>query len=143
MIVSNYSGFVDDIDRFSGNRLKRKGDLLTLVSLGYSTDQIDLIEELGFTSKYVQGLFRILRLSASNPDVQNTDQIKGDITGNIEKIRGKIELLITNSDNATRDYFIENYLVLSQTGLLNLIELINDLEWTKKYLNYLKRKSSS
>lgn len=89
MIVSNYNGFVDDIDRFSGNRLKRKGDLLTLVSLGYSTDQIDLIEELGFTSKYVQGLFRILKLSASNPDVQNTDQIKGDITGNIEKIRGK------------------------------------------------------
>ncbi len=75
--------------------------------------------------------------------MQNTDHIKKDITSNIEEIKEKIELLISDSDNPMREYFRENYLLLSQTSLLNLIDLINDLEWTKKYLNYLKRENSN
>ena len=141
MMDENSISLVEEIDSFSGYQLKRKEDLLTLVNLGYSNDQKELIEDLSFTSKYVQGLFRILKKGSSNSEMQNIALIKRDISGNLEKIREKIEQLIINSDDKIKEYFRGNYLRLSQNSLLNLIELMNDLEWTKKYLNHLKRKA--
>lgn len=132
---------VEEINKFSGGQLKRKDDLATLINLSYSDDHEQLIEELSFTSKYVLGLFRVLSLGTSNPDIQNTSLIKRDISTNLEKIREKIEQIILNSDTQIKQYFRDNYLRLSQDNLLNLMELINDLEWTKKYLNYLKREN--
>lgn len=132
---------IDEINKFSHDRLKRKEDLATLINLCYSGENEQLIEDLSFTSKYVQGLFRVLKLSSSNAEVKNTSIIKRDISANMEKIREKIEQILSSSNKQTRQYFEENYLRLSQDNLLNLIELINDLEWTKKYLNYQKREN--
>ncbi len=132
---------VAEINKFSGNQLKRKKDLETLINLSYEDDHEQYIGELSFTSKYVQGLLRILKLGTSTSELQNISLIKRDISTNLEKIREKIEQIMLNSDDQTKQYFRENYLRLSQDNLLNLIELINDLEWTKKYLNYLKREN--
>ena len=132
---------VEEINKYSSNQLKRKKDLETIIDLSYSDDNEQYLKELTFTSKYVQGLLRILTLGTSNSELQNISIIKKDISTNLEKIREKIEQIIFNSDDQTKQYFRENYLRLSQDNLLNLIELINDLEWTKKYLNYLKRKN--
>jgi len=133
----------EEIDKFSGNHLKRKNDLLTLINLGYTGDRENLIDELSFTSKYIQGLFRVLQQSSSIPDVQNIDLIKRDISVNLGKVKDKIEQLIMESDEKTRQYFRENYLRMAQDSLVNLFELMNDLEWTKKYLNHLKRENPS
>ncbi len=132
---------VEEINKFSGNQLKRKKDLETLINLSYEDDHEQYIGELSFTSKYVQGLLRILKLGTSTSELQNISLIKRDISTNLEKIREKIEQIMLNSDDQSKQYFRENYLRLSQDNLLNLIELINDLEWTKKYLNYLKREN--
>lgn len=131
----------EEINQFSGNQLKRKKDLETIIDLVYADDHEQYLMDLTFTSKYIQGLLRILKLGTANTEMQNISLIKRDISTNLEKIREKIEQIILDSDDQTRQYFRENYLRLSQDNLLNLIELINDLEWTKKYLNYLKRKN--
>lgn len=112
-----------------------------MINLGYSNNQKDLIDELSFTSKYVQGLFRVLGQSSANPGVQNSAIIKNDISASLEKIKEKIEQLIINSDYITKKHFGENYLGLSQNSLLNLTELMSDFEWTKEYLNHLKREN--
>lgn len=135
----NIAALVEEIDQYSGNQLKRKEDLRELIILSYSGYNEKLIEELSFNSKYVQGLFRILKHDISNPGVKNLALIKSDISTNLKKVREKIEQILLNSDEETKQYFRDNYLRLSQDNLLNLIELINDLEWTKKYLNHLKR----
>lgn len=135
----NIAALVEEIDKYSGNQLKRKEDLRELIILSYSGYNEKLIEELSFNSKYVQGLFRILKHDISNPGVKNLALIKSDISTNLKKVREKIEQILLNSDEETKQYFRDNYLRLSQDNLLNLIELINDLEWTKKYLNHLKR----
>ena len=137
----NAMELIEEIDNFSATQLKRKKDLSVLINICYSNNRKELIEDLSFTSKYVQGLFRVLKQSASNPEVQNTSLIKNDITGNLNKVKEKIEQILEGSDEQTKEYFRENYLHLSQTSLLNLTELMNDLEWTKKYLNYLKREN--
>lgn len=132
---------IEEISKYSSNQLKRKKDLETIIDLSYSDDHEQYLKELTFTSKYVQGLLRILTLGTSNSEQQNISLINRDISTNLQKIREKIEQIIFNSDDKTKQYFRENYLRLSQDNLLNLIELINDLEWTKKYLNYLKREN--
>ncbi len=139
----NPERLVQDIDIFSGESLKRKDDLSRLIKLGYSNQKEGLIEELSFTSKYVQGLFRVLKQGSANPEVQNTELIKNDISANLEKVKEKIEQLLENSTEKTRKYFQENYLQLSQNSMFNLTELMNDLEWLKKYSNHLKRKKSN
>jgi hypothetical protein len=131
--------FIKEIEDFSGNQLKRKEDLSTLIQLGYSNEQKEIIEDLSFTSKYVQGLFRVLKQASGNTEIQNFSQIKTDITNNLEKVKEKIEQLISNADESTKRYFRDNYLQLSQNSLFNLTELMSDLEWTKKFLNQVKR----
>jgi hypothetical protein len=135
----NINELVEEIEEHSGNQLKRKKDLSDLIHLGYSNNQKELIEELSFSSKYVQGLFRVLSKASGNKEIQNIGQIKSDLSANLEKVREKINRLLSNADESTRKYFRENYLQLSPQSLWNLTELLSDLEWTKKYFNQVKR----
>ena len=139
--MENITDFIEEIENYSGNRLKRKDDLTTLIELGYSNNQNDVIEDLCFTAKYVQGLFRVLKQAAGNSEIQNTARIKTDLSVNLEKVKEKIEELLINSDEKTGNYLKKTYLELSQNSLFSLTELLNDLEWTKKYLNQVKRTS--
>ncbi len=140
-MMENINDFIEEIESYSGNRLKRKDDLTTLIELGYSNNQNDVIEDLCFTAKYVQGLLRVLKKAADNSEIQNTAQIKTDLSTNLETVKEKIENLLINSDEKTVNYLRKTYLELSQNSFFNLTELLNDLEWTKKYLNQIKRTS--
>jgi len=136
-------GLIEEIEEYSGNKLKRKEDLSTLIRLAYSNNQNETVEELSFTAKYVQGLFRVLKQAAGNSEIQNTDRIKTDLSNNLGKVKEMIETLLSNAEESTKDNFRSIYLGLSQNCLFNLIELLSDLEWTKKYLNQVKRTGSN
>jgi len=138
-MTANSYNLIDEIEKYSGNQLKRRDDLSVLIQLGYANNQKGVVEELSFTSKYVLGLFRVLKKASGIADVQNTAQIKIDLTKNLELVKEKLEQLIVNTDESTQKYFRHTYLDLSQNSMFNLTELMNDLEWTKKYLNRLKR----
>ncbi len=137
--MENTGKLIEEIEAFSEKGLKRKEDLTKLLYLGYSSDKKEAMEDLSFTSKYVQGLFRVLKKATENAEVQNMGQIKADITVNLEKVKEKIELLISNADAADKVHFRETYLQLTQNSFFNLTELMSDLEWTKKYFNQVKR----
>ncbi len=137
--MENILKLIEEIEEFSGNELKRKEDLTKLLFFGYSNDMKEMVEELSFTSKYVQGLFRVLRKASETSEVQNLGQIRADITVNLEKVKEKIEQLISTADQTDRKHFKETYLQLTQDSLFNLTELTSDLEWTKKYFNQVKR----
>ena len=134
---------IDEIEEYSGNNLRRKEDLTTLIQAGYSNDQEELIEEICFTSKYIQGLFRVLQRASGNNEIRNINQIKNDLTINLEKVKKLIGEILINTNDPAREYFSENYLRMSQDSLLNLTELMNDFEWMKKYLNRVKRTLSN
>ena len=130
---------VDEIEAFSRNGLKRKEDLRKLLHAGFQNNMKKILENLSFNSKYVQGLFRVLKKAAENAEVQNVGQIRADITVGLEKVKDDIKQLISDAEEANRKHFSETYLQLTQNSLFNLTELMSDLEWTKKYLNQVKR----
>jgi hypothetical protein len=141
--MENTEILIQEIEVFSKNGLKRKEDLALLLFLGYSNNMREAVEDLSFTSKYVQGLFRVLEKASGNADVQNLGQIKADITVNLEKVKEMIKQLISKAEESDKRHFIESYLPLTQKSLFNLTELMSDLEWTKRYLNQVKRSNTN
>jgi hypothetical protein len=141
--MENTEILIQEIEVFSKNGLKRKEDLALLLFLGYSNNMREAVEDLSFTSKYVQGLFRVLEKASGNADVQNLGQIKADITVNLEKVKEMIKQLISKAEESDKRHFNESYLQLTQKSLFNLTELMSDLEWTKRYLNQVKRSNTN
>lgn len=137
--MENTGKMVDEIETFSRNTLMRKEDLRKLLQAGSQNNMKKILEDLCFNSKYVQGLFRVLKKAAENAEVQNVGQIRADITVGLEKVKDDIKQLISDTEEADRKHFSETYLQLTQNSLFNLTELMSDLEWTKKYLNQVKR----
>jgi len=72
----NTSDFINEVDKFSKSRLKRKAELIRIYEEAVKNNNQKLFDELVFTAKYVQGLLRIVKGGNFDPGVNNLDQIK-------------------------------------------------------------------
>lgn len=130
---------LDDVEKFSGKSLNKKNDLTIILEVIDSDEKFMDFENLSFTGKYVNGLFRVIRNSANIPEVENVDQIKKDLSENMEKVISQLKEITLNINEMNKKFFEDNYFQLSQTSLQNLKHLVEDLDIIKKYLNHLKR----
>jgi hypothetical protein len=138
---SNAPGkLVKEVDEFSGYKLKKRADLQIIFEETLNKGKEKLLEDLAFTSKYVQGLIRVLRESSNNPEIKNLENIQSDLGANMQKAITRIKEIVASSDGSTQQYFQRTYFELSQQGFMNLNDLLSDMEWTKKYINDLKRR---
>ncbi len=131
--------FVDQVEKFSGSKLKRKAGLLRIYEEAQKNNNKNLFEDVTFTSKYIQGLLRIVTNNANNPEITNIEKIKKDFSANIEKVISQLKEIIADAEPEFKKYFEENYFELSQQGFNNLNELLYDLDWAKQYINAKKR----
>lgn len=133
------SDFLDQVEIFSNRLLKRKDHLIIIIEAFDKSDQSNNVEDFFFTGKYINGLFRVLKNSENLPKVENVDQIKKDLSENIEKIIFQLKKIIFQMNDGEKKQIEINYLELTQNTFHNLQELAEDLDSAKKYLNYLKR----
>ena len=124
---------------FSDSLLKRKADLQIIINESLQNNFIADFEELTFTGKYVQGLKRVLQKGADFQEIDSLDHVKKDLTETMKKVIGNIRALLIHSPETNKKYFEDTYLSLTPNSFQNLNELLEDLEWVKKYLNYNKR----
>ena len=132
--------FLDDVEKFFGKSLNKKDDLADIIEAYKSSKKFEDFENLSFTGKYVNGLFRVLANSAKIPEVENVDHIKKDLSENMEKIFLQLKEITSYMSEKNKLLIEENYLKLSQDSFQNLKQLVEDLDSIKKYLNFLKRK---
>jgi hypothetical protein len=135
------SEFVNEVEKFSKSRLKRKAELIRIYEEAVNNNNEKLFEDLAFTAKYVQGLLRIVKTGSANSEINNLDQIKKDFSDNMNKVILKIKEIIAGADEGMKTHFELTYFELSQQGFINISELLSDLEWAKIYLNDRKRNS--
>ena len=135
----NTTNLTEEINAFSGYKLKRKDDLKTLLDISFANDKLELLEDVSFTAKYITGLQRVLKKGSMNPEISNLDQIKLDYTNNIQKSVEQLKEIVNLSDIKVKKHFEEIYFQLSHAALSSLTELLEDLEWTKMYFNQQKR----
>ena len=130
---------LNEVEIFSDSLLKRKADLQIIIDESLQNNFDAEFEELTFTGKYVQGLKRVLQKGADFQEIDNLDHVKKDLTENMENVIGDIRALLIHSSETNKRYFDDTYLSLTPNCFQNLNDLLEDLEWVKKYLNYQKR----
>ena len=131
--------FLDDVEKFSGKSLNKKKDLSIILEVIDTDEKFKDFENLCFTGKYVNGLFKVLRNSVNIPEAENVDQIKKNLSENMEKVISQLKEITLTTNEMNKKFFEDNYLQLSQTSMQNLQQLVVDLDIIKKYLNHLKR----
>ncbi|MDR3628400.1 MAG: hypothetical protein P4L45_16265 [Ignavibacteriaceae bacterium] len=136
---ANPAEFVNEVEKFSKSKLKRKAELIRIYEEAVNNNNEKLFEDLVFTAKYVQGLLRVVKSGSANSEINNLDQIKKDFTDNLNKVVLEIKKIISGADEDMKTHFEQTYFELSQQGFINISELLSDLEWTKIYLNDRKR----
>ena len=129
---------LNDVENFSDSLLKRRADLQIIIDESLQNNYEAEFEELTFTGKYVQGLKRVLQKGAEFQEIDNLDHVKKDLTENMEKVIGDIKALLIHSSETNKKHFEDIYLSLTPNCFQNLNDLLEDLEWVKKYLNYQK-----
>lgn len=137
------STLFDEVENFTGKLFNRKDDLKIILETFNLDDKIEDFEKLAFTGKDINGLFRVLKSSVKIPEVESVDQIKKDLSENVEKMIFHLREISFKMNEENRKKIDANYLQLSQYSLQNLQQLVEDLDNIKKYLNHLKRKNSN
>ena len=132
--------FVDDVEKFSHSKLKRKIELLRIYEEALKFNNEKEFEDLAFTAKYVLGLLRVVKSGTVNPDVQNIEQIKKDFSDNMKKSVDQIRKIIIFAGDDIKQHFESTYFELTQESFINMNELLADLEWAKMHLNEIKRR---
>lgn len=133
--------FLDGVEKFTEKNLTQKSTISEIIKIINENSQFEKFNELVFTAKYANGLFRSMKLSQSNPQISNLEQIKKDFFDNLEKIRSLINDILSKENSVNSSDIKQKYLEIGETQLENLISLLDDLDQIKKYLNYLKRKT--
>lgn len=130
---------LDRVENYFDKPLIKKQDLQIIFEVCYADNMLNEFERLSFTGKYVNGLLRVLKSSTNIPEVENTDNLKKDLSENMENIISQLTEIISNADKKNKISIEENYLKLSQISLQNLQSLAEDLDKIKIYLNHIKR----
>ncbi len=131
--------FVNEIERFSKSKLKRKIEVLRIFQLAVDNSNQRGFEDLLFSAKYAMGLMRIIKNHSGNSEIKNFEDIRRDFSSTMEKITLQLGQIIQKSDTDLKKHFEENFFQLNQQSFSNLTDLISDLELTKMYLNDFKR----
>jgi hypothetical protein len=138
-----HPNFLNAVEEFFGKSLIKKDDLIIILEEYITKEKFKDFENLSFTGKYVNGLFRVLKNSVKIPEVENVDHIKKDLSENMEKVISQLKEITLNLNEKNKTSIEDNYIKLSQNSLQNLQQLVEDLDLIKKYLNHLKRNDSN
>lgn len=137
------ANIVEEAEKFTNLSINNKDEIIQLLNSCNAEKNFNLFEQLCFTGKYVNGLLRVLKAGNLNPEVKSLDHIKKDLSENIEKVISQLKEITLNTSPDIQKYFTDKYFALNPETLKNLTELVSDLDIIKKYLNHIKRETSS
>jgi len=140
------SDLVQELDKFSGSKIKNIEDLSNLIELAEQSQKYKLFYGIQFTAKYLNGLGKILQTGAvptgknenGNPPQspeEAKEKIMKEYKDNLLKLTNYLKDLLTSANENTKAEFESKYLSLSKPSLVNLTTLIYDLSWLKKFNN--------
>jgi hypothetical protein len=138
--IHDIGKLLKEIDTFSGEKITNRIEVQELLEISSNHNKYQVFDDLIFTAKYVQGLMRVIKNGNNNPEIKNLEQIKGDLSINIEKVLSLLRELISTSDNELIQKYERSFLEMSGDSFVRLNSLMVDLEWTKMYFNSIKRK---
>lgn len=123
---------LSELDAFSGGKIKRRPDLGMLLECGRSGQDRDILDELGFYSKFLHRTYGIM--TRIGPAGEGYERLAREFSGAVDKTRALMTSLAAKSPGHEREGFTATYLVMTQESLDNLLALCHDLSWYKNWL---------
>lgn len=126
------------LEDLSKGKLKYREDLLRIIELALHNDKMNMLEELSFNAKYLQGLVKIIQTRSDVVDQEYLTIVEKEYTEGITKVKSIIQNILENSGSFLQTIFQEKYFTLTPQSLSNLNNFCNDLSFLKLYFNDLK-----
>ncbi|MDD5361598.1 MAG: hypothetical protein PHN88_05670 [Ignavibacteria bacterium] len=123
-----------DISSNCKGKLKNIFELSFLIEITYSADKENEFNDLIFSAKYIKGLFNVI-MTNLNSELIN-DSMKDDYSASMIDFKNKLKSLIEKTE--LKEVFDGKYFGLYHDCMMNLMELIEDLTYTKEYFNSKK-----
>ncbi|HMK37855.1 MAG TPA: hypothetical protein VK569_00850 [Bacteroidota bacterium] len=123
---------LSELDAFSGGKINHRSDLGILLESGRVPPERDVLDELGFYSKFLHRAYAIMTRIGRNGE--GYDRLANEFSETVTKIRTLAASLIAGAPPDAREQFTSTYLAMSQEGLDNLLSLCRDISWYKNWL---------
>jgi len=133
-ISENTKDIIAEINEISDKYIKNNYEISVLIEISFHSDKLKNFRELIFTSKYVNGLKKIL----SSSEISGKDYIERtyrDFNLNLQKVFETLRKLLENEEPSTLSFFEKKYFKMDQESVNNILELASDLTLCKEYMN--------
>ena len=127
------------LDEYSSGKIINKEDLTRIINRSFNNEKENLLSDIAFSAKYIQGLMKIIQNRDSDIDEEYFSKIKKELSENLEKVKSNLSDIVGKENSFISNIFEEKYLGMTQVCLQNLTNLCSDLSWLKSYLNEFKK----
>lgn len=138
-LSDNTTDLLFEVKEFSENGIVNINDTAALIEFTLGRSDEKTFRDLIFTAKYLQGLKNVLNKNVPIDDNAETN-IRNEFQKNLEKFHRQLKSILKSSGNDEfNKQFEETYISLTQEAMFNIMNLIDDLSFFKKYYNVIEK----
>ena len=129
------------LDYTSGNNLRKRNDLGTILEIGAATGDYETIDSIIFNGKYLWNLHILLK--RENLEQDAFEKLLGEIEITVAELTKLLKKLTGSIREFDPHRFNDIYFTGDNGAFRNLIDLAHDLSRLKEVQNTLKRKQKN
>jgi hypothetical protein len=122
---------LSEINKASGNSLKRSLDLGALLQIAEEQQQIEKLDDLAFSAKFITKSFDVMQRIGK--DGNGYEKLSEEFSSQIKKSLEILRQILEKTDAMTRSHFSGTYLEMNTLTMQNLMQLYHDLSWYKNF----------
>jgi hypothetical protein len=127
------------LDQVSGQGLRKRNDMGTLLELAATSDFHEEINDLAFNGSFLFKLYQTLK--RATPGAEGYPTLEREFTAAVENVRAHMAKLLVDADDEQVARFETQYYQMSQGSLRNVVDLAHDLGVLKSVQNEQKHGS--
>ena len=124
------------LDQKSGQGLRKRNDMGTLLELAAEKDASEEINDLAFHGSFLYNLYSTLRKSP--PGSEGYPRLEKEFAAAVEKVRELLAVVLTDAEESDIHRFNQHYYQMTQGSVRNVIDLAHDLGVLKAVQNEQK-----
>lgn len=124
------------LDQVSGEGLRKRNDIGTLLELAAESDAHEEMNALAFQGSFLYNLYKTLRKAPAGGEGYAT--LEREFAAGVEALREHVAKLLVDADDDQVARFNETYYQVTQGSLRNVIDLAHDLGVLKAVQNEQK-----
>ena len=136
---SDIDNILNYLDSKSGQGLRKRNDMETLLELAAEADAHEELNALAFNGAFLYNLYGTLR--KASPGSEGFKKLEQEFTTAVETIRNLMAKLLVEAGEDQVHRFDQHYYQMTQGSLRNVIDLAHDLGVLKAVQNEQKYSS--